>query len=345
MRWGRALALAATLGSALGCTTDPPTDPLLPVVEVLVTGGPADGIVILGSARQLVAEARGPGGAVLDGRAVAWQSSAPAVATVSGDGIVETLSAGTALIRAISEGVVASVSIEVREGASVPATGTTTVSVLGGLLRLVVPSTVAPAGTNIYASVASTWPADDRLLAGTVVELAPLNTQLSAGTVAGITFVPADVAAVERPNLRLFTVQANGSWGELGGGAVDLPNNRVSGSVMRLSTIAIFRRATPTQLVKLAGDGQTVTRNTNVPILPSVAVRDAAGRPVSGITVTFTTGATGGQLNGGSTATSGLDGVATIPGQWRMGSQAGTYTLVATIAGGVTTTFTATATP
>jgi hypothetical protein len=66
---------------------------------------------------------------------------------------------------------------------------------------------------------------------------------------------------------------------------------------------------------------------------------------VSGIEVVFELGITGGQLTGSGTSFSGLDGRATIPGQWRLGSSAGTYTLSATIVGGVQVTFTATATP
>jgi hypothetical protein len=327
------------------CTTDPPHGPLLPVVDVEVSGAPADGIFLLGATRQLTAVALGPADAPLEDRTVRWRSSATGTVTVSADGWVEGIALGAATLRASSEGVDEVLQVGVREGTTVPPTGPPVVaSLLGGLLELTVPSTAAATGTVIHARVAPSWPADNRLLSGTVVELGPLGTELSAPIRPSVAFVPELIPAVERPDLRLFTVKANGEWAELSGGSVNLTTSRVSADVTRLATIAVFRRATPTQLVKIAGDEQEAPRGTAVANAPSVVVRDAAGRPVSGITVTFATGPGGGQLTGLNTVVSGLDGVATIPGAWRMGSSAGEYTLIASIAGGIFVTFTATAT-
>ena len=57
-----------------------------------------------GATRRLVARARGSNGEVLPGRAVQWSSSAPQVATVSGDGTVTAVEIGTAQITATIEG-------------------------------------------------------------------------------------------------------------------------------------------------------------------------------------------------------------------------------------------------
>src|SRR5439155_14807172 len=47
----------------------------------------------------------------------------------------------------------------------------------------------------------------------------------------------------------------------------------------------------PTQIAVNAGNGQTATAGTAVPIPPSVIVRDANGNPVAGVGVTFAVGA------------------------------------------------------
>jgi hypothetical protein len=341
----RAALLLATLG-ALGCTTDPATQPIVPVASVAIIDAPIDNVYLLGYARQLSASAFDPRDLPLVDRRISWRSSKPSIAFVTDDGIVEGLMLGTTTITLESEGITSSRSSEVREGIPVPGVGPpATTSILGDLLTLSVPVGVAAEGFAIHAKVPTTWPVDDRLVSETVVELGPAGIELAAPITPGIRFDPLGIPAIERPLLRLFAVASNGTWTELPAGAVDLANSRVSGDLTRLTKVAVFRKATPTELVKVLGDGQSVAKNTAVPIAPTVLVLDAAGRPVSGIQVTFTVGPEGGQITGAATATSAITGLATIPGQWRVGANAGTYTLVASIVGGITTTFTATALP
>ena len=95
-----------------------------------------------------------------------------------------------------------------------------------------------------------------------------------------------------------------------------------------------------------AGDNQTAKAGTDVPIPPSVIVKDANGNPVAGVTVNFGVSSGGGNATG-FTTTTGTNGVATV-GSWTLGPTPGTNnnTLSATAAGvtgGVT--FTATGTP
>ena len=89
-----------------------------------------------------------------------------------------------------------------------------------------------------------------------------------------------------------------------------------------------------------AGNGQSVTVGTALPVSPSVRITDD-GAPVSGVRVTFTVTGGGGMLTG-PVAVTNTNGVATV-GSWRMGTQAGTNTLRATN-GSLVTTFTATGT-
>ena len=98
------------------------------VASVQVTPGSAS--IVAGATAQFAAQPRDAGGTALSGRTVTWSSSNQAVATVTSDGRVLGTGPGTATIRATSEGV----------------TGTATVNVTAGLR--VTPSTVAVRGTG-----------------------------------------------------------------------------------------------------------------------------------------------------------------------------------------------------
>jgi uncharacterized protein YjdB len=69
--------------------------------------------MLVGETVQLEAEAVDARGAVLAGRAVAWSSSQPAVATVTDNGLVNAIAPGAAIITASSEGKTAVASITV----------------------------------------------------------------------------------------------------------------------------------------------------------------------------------------------------------------------------------------
>ncbi len=79
----------------------------------------------------------------------------------------------------------------------------------------------------------------------------------------------------------------------------------------------------------VAGDNQSAAPNAVVSVRPSVIVKDAAGAPVSGVTVTFSVDAGGGAVTG-ATAVTGSDGIATV-GQWTLGSSAGSNALKVTV--------------
>lgn len=94
-----------------------------------------------------------------------------------------------------------------------------------------------------------------------------------------------------------------------------------------------------------AGNAQSATVNTAVSTAPSVLVTDAAGNPVSGVSVTFAAASGGGSVVGAG-ATTNASGVATVT-SWTLGTTAGANTLTATSGSlsGSPVTFTATATP
>ena len=114
----RAACFAAFL-AACGGDSDAPSDPgnggggTKPVASVAITPGTAS--LAIGKTTQLAATAKDAAGQVLSGRTIAWATSAPAVATVDGNGIVTGVSAGTANITATSEGKAAQAAITVTE--------------------------------------------------------------------------------------------------------------------------------------------------------------------------------------------------------------------------------------
>ena len=81
------------------------SDPAGPVAvsTIVISDSPGFSMTI-GETRPLSASARDAGGNVLGGRTITWSSSAQAVATVSTSGVVTAVGAGTAQIRATSEG-------------------------------------------------------------------------------------------------------------------------------------------------------------------------------------------------------------------------------------------------
>ena len=87
----------------------------------------------------------------------------------------------------------------------------------------------------------------------------------------------------------------------------------------------------PATLVVQAGNNQQSVPGTAVPVRPAVLVRDAGGRAVAGVSVSFVVDAGGGSVSG-STVSSGTDGIASV-GSWTLGPGEGVNRLKATVAG------------
>ncbi len=108
------------------------------------------------------------------------------------------------------------------------------------------------------------------------------------------------------------------------------------------ATITLSAGAAAT-MVKQAGDNQSATAGSPVAVDPQVKVTDASGNPVQGVTVGFAV--TGGGGSAGASATTDVNGLASVG--WTLGTTAGANSLdaTATLAGGpATVTFHATGT-
>jgi hypothetical protein len=89
-----------------------------------------------------------------------------------------------------------------------------------------------------------------------------------------------------------------------------------AGSATATAQVGVVQ--TPSQMRKIAGDGQIGTPGQTVPTPPALVVEDANGNPVSGVPVLFEVVSGGGTLTGGSVTTDG-NGIARV-GSWTLGS-------------------------
>ena len=92
-------------------------DPTPPAEVASVTVAPASATLNVSATQQLTATAQDAGGQTVPGTAFTWASSAPAVASVSGTGLVTALAAGDATISATAaNGVAGSAAVHVNAG-------------------------------------------------------------------------------------------------------------------------------------------------------------------------------------------------------------------------------------
>lgn len=136
---GLVVALATACGTrdTVGIVSTPAAGGT-PVPVAVLAVSPTEVTLPEGATRQLTAQTRDGNGAVLAGRAVTWRTSDSTVATVTAAGLVRALTAGKAVVTAVSEGVSAQVALTVTPAivASVVVTPATAMLVVGDSLTL-----------------------------------------------------------------------------------------------------------------------------------------------------------------------------------------------------------------
>jgi adhesin/invasin len=222
--------------------------------------------------------------------------------------------------------------------------GNNTLSATTGTLNVTFTATgVAGAPANITKHAGDTQTAT----VGTAVSTAPAVriTDTHGNPLAGVSVEFSVSAGGGSVTGGVQTTNANGvatvgSW-TLGTTAVANSLTATAGALTAVFTATALPDA-PDAIEKIAGDGQTTTVATSVPIVPAVRVVDQFGNVVPGITVTFAVTAGGGLLTGASPVTDA--GGAAAVGSWTLGTVAGANELTASV-GTLSAAFTAPGTP
>jgi adhesin/invasin len=313
------LALIVILGA---CITDLSVGPQFASSLIVSPDTPT---LAVGQGIQLMAIARDEKGVLFVGLPTTWSTSTPAVATVSLTGMVEAVTAGSAMITATAGGQTATASVTVTPAPIISLSGST-------LAFAGTPGAPDPASQSVTVTNTGGG-ALDNIALGTITYSAGATGWLSAGL---------DQASA--PAILTITV-ATGSL-PIGAHSATVPvtSATASNSPRNLTVQFAVAAGAAATIDANAGDAQSATVNTAVPVPPSVVVRDTYGNPVTGVPVTFAVASGGGNLTGTNPAVTNASGIAQIA--WVLGATAGPNSLTAAAAGltGSPVTFSATST-
>ena len=180
-------------------------------------------------------------GAVLE-QPVTWSSSDDSRATVTQNGTVTGVSAGSATITATRDGKSADASITVKEGAVVGSAGGS-VTALGGRVELVVPAGVLSSQLMVTIDNGNGSPADAKLVPGTAIDLGPDGQTFSAPLQLKLKYNAAQLpAGASEGDLRIHRA-SGGSWELVSGGQVNTSTKTVSANLSSFSQYAILPRS------------------------------------------------------------------------------------------------------
>jgi uncharacterized protein YjdB/alpha-tubulin suppressor-like RCC1 family protein len=276
-----AVVLSLAIAACSSDSTAPDTPAPVAVAAVAIT--PTSASVSVGATTSLSAEARDAQGRVLSGRSINWSSSASNIATVSANGVVTGVAAGSATITATSEGRSATANVSVTPViapvASIAFSTSATGLAVGQTLRLV--TEVRDASGQVLTGRAITWTSS----APAVATVAAADA--TSGTVTGVSAGTARI-----------TASVEGRTAELNVTVTPPPNPVVSIAVSpALDTIEAYETQTLTAVLKDSA-GRVVT---TVPVTwtssnASVATINAQSGLLTGVdrgtvTVTATAGA------------------------------------------------------
>lgn len=307
----RALPCTVLALFAWGCSGSESSAPKVATTVVVTPGSISFDAV--GATQVVHASVKDQKGGAMTGVPLAWSSSS-ASATVVGAGgdsaVVTSAANGSATITATGGAASGTGSVQVTQVAA-------TLQKVSGDLQSA--GAGAPLPAQIQVRVV------DRLGAPVPGQAVTFTITQGAGTLSSATVTTgADGVAAT-------------SW-TLGGNTA-VPQT-VSVSVAGIGTPQFFNAtavaASAGNVVANAGNDQGAMAATTLGTAPAVLVKDGAGNPAAGRTVTFSVASGGGSITG-ATAVTNASGIATV-GSWTLGATAGPNTLTATVAGGATVT-------
>lgn len=221
-------------GSAV-ITVSPP-----PVASIALS---ADSLkVVPGQAAQLTVVLRDRNAKVLTGRTVTWRSEAPAIASVSGSGLVTGLASGSTVVTATSEGRSATVQVNVGGGGYIATAGGVATSG-DSAVRIVVPSGALPGATAITITpltALATAPPGATAVRGSVYALGPDGLKFSSPATVIIRYDPRQLPRWVVPG-DLALMRWDGSqWSRLTNLVVDTAAKTIRGRTPGFSTVGVY---------------------------------------------------------------------------------------------------------
>lgn len=211
------LGLVAACGGGGDGGGGGPVDPTPPPVSSIILSMTSAALVP-GQSVDISATARSASGATLTGRVVTWESSAPAVASVSTTGTVTALGQGTAEVTATSEGKSASATIAVAFGGLVGPAGATVVADSGRVTLVIPPGALAtPTAIEIRPGIPPNG--TGRLFSDRAWLLLPASTTLATPATLTMKYQAGSLDSLQM--LLVAKRYANGSWVAVPGSTVD----------------------------------------------------------------------------------------------------------------------------
>jgi hypothetical protein len=248
--WPRRLSLVLSLflamtacgggGTEPGPNPPPPPPPPGPTPVASVTVDPGTAALAPQATQQLTASTRDAQGTPLTGRTIAWTSSAPTVATVSGSGLVTAATPGSATITATSEGRTGTATITVAAGTVVGPQGGT-VTLANGAVTITVPAGAVTTPVVINATVGgapSGAPPTNWQVVGPVFQITPAGTTFSQPVTINVKFAAADLPDFAMTGDLGVQHRSGTQWSLLPNSTVNAANYVISATVTSLGTSA-----------------------------------------------------------------------------------------------------------
>ena len=284
-------AVFGALSTVASGTTalDPP-----PVAVASVTVSPATASVQVGASAQLAASSKDASGNPLSGRVVTWASSAPAVATVNGSGLMSGVAAGTATITATSEGQSGTSAISVTAVSTNPGT-VTDLSVAGVTTSgVTLAFTEVTDGTGLPASYDIRW------------AVGSISWGSAASGTSGTCATPVAGTAIgaKRTCTVLGLVSATGYQFQLGAFRGTLNVNAAFGALSTVASGTTAASTAPVASVTVSPASASVAVGQTLQL--TATLKDASGVPLSGRVITWASSNTGVATVSGSGLVSGL---------------------------------------
>lgn len=298
-----------------------------------VTVAPSAPSLAVGGTVQLTATTRDAAGNVLTGRSITWSSSAPAVATVSANGVVSAVATGSATITATSEGQsgTADVTVSTVPVATVTVAPATAGVAVGGTSQL--SATTKDAAGNVLTGRSITWSSSNPAVA--TVSASGLVTGVAAGSatitatsegqngtstitvtivpVATVTVAPATALLRIGTTVQLTATTKDGSGNVLTGRSITWSSSAAGVATVSANGL-VTAVAAGSATITATSEGKSGTSTITVTIVPVATVtvtpassnlsiagtvvltavtKDSAGNVLTGRSVTWSSNATG----------------------------------------------------